>query len=325
MGIVKNKDNSLIDRLLRFKMATNEPTNDYYSFIGGKKDAEPIEPEKEKKVEQTTTFEERFKHRFRDLKLLPPPPPSTGDTIRQSQRHTRIQRPMKHSTPTQGRRHYLRDDSSFDTIESFSDTANNEPKTDYSQKMILADTLRLINAEQAAKKKKSVTIQHYTLLTLILTNILSATLTGFTVYLITSQVKAQKLPTTVEQGPTIRGIHGPTIRGIQEHPVERLPTPVEKRLNIQGTNRHSVKRLPTAVEKKLEAQSLQGNPVNINRGQDEVQGIPGIGVKEHNYTVHIDLGNETEESEEQSWWNEWTFILVITIITTYIPILTLYI
>ena len=75
MGIVKNKDNSLIDRLLRFRMATNEPTNDYYSFIGGKKDAEPIEPEKEKKVEQTTTFEERFKHRFRDPKLLPPPPP----------------------------------------------------------------------------------------------------------------------------------------------------------------------------------------------------------------------------------------------------------
>ena len=170
--------------------------------------------------------------------------------------------------------------------------------------MILADTLRLINAEQAAKKKKSVTIQHFTLLTLILTNILSATLTGFTVYLITSQVTAQKLPTTVEQGPTIRGIHGPTIRGIQEHPVERLPTPVEKRLNIQGINRHSVERLPTAVEKRLEAQSLQGNPVNINRGQDEVQGIPGIGVKEHNYTVHIDLGHETEESEEQSWWNE---------------------
>ena len=69
MGIVKNNNTSLIDRLLSFKMATSEPTNEYYSFIGGKKDAEP-EPEKEKKVEQTTTFEERFKHRFRIL--LPP-------------------------------------------------------------------------------------------------------------------------------------------------------------------------------------------------------------------------------------------------------------
>ena len=70
----KNKDSSLIDRLLQFKMAKNE-TPDYYSFIGGggKKGEEPIEPEKEKS-EQTTTFEERFKHRFKDPKCLPPPP-----------------------------------------------------------------------------------------------------------------------------------------------------------------------------------------------------------------------------------------------------------
>ena len=67
MGIVKNKNTSLIDRLLSFKMATSEPTNEYYSFIGGKKDAE-LEPKKEKTVEQTTSFEARFKNKFRDPK-----------------------------------------------------------------------------------------------------------------------------------------------------------------------------------------------------------------------------------------------------------------
>ena len=47
MGILKNNNSSLIDKLLSFKMATSEPNNEYYSFIGGKKDAE-LEPEKEK-------------------------------------------------------------------------------------------------------------------------------------------------------------------------------------------------------------------------------------------------------------------------------------
>ena len=65
----KNKDSSLINRLVQLKMAKNE-TPDYYSFIGGggKKGEEPIEPEKEK----GETFEERFKHRFKDPKCLPP-------------------------------------------------------------------------------------------------------------------------------------------------------------------------------------------------------------------------------------------------------------
>ena len=169
-----------------------------------------------------------------------------------------------------------------------SDTAHTEPKTDYPKMMILGDTLRLINTQAASKKKKQISIQRYTILTLALTNLLSASITGFTVYL-ACQVKTQQGPTTVqyaptsvEKGPAMSSKHGPSIRRRQEY---------------------NAKHLPAAVE-KIKVQSLQRLPVTIDKDLDELQGIPGIGGTQHNYTVHIDLDHEREESEETSWWNE---------------------
>ena len=84
------------------------------------------------------------------------------------------------------------DDSSFETVETEVGSegkhcinTNNVAATEYSHKQILADTLRLITTEQTAKKKKTKTIHKFTLLTVLLSNVLSISISSFTVYLVT--------------------------------------------------------------------------------------------------------------------------------------------
>ena len=89
-------------------------------------------------------------------------------------------------------------------------------------------------------------------------------MTGFTVYLVTSQDTVQRLPgNPVERLPAIQGLQG--------NPMERLPS-----IKIDGIRK------------------------------DEVQGLPGHGVKRgtHYGVLHIDLGtNTTKEDSEEEWWN----------------------
>ena len=83
------------------------------------------------------------------------------------------------------------DDSSFETVETEVGSEGkhcintNSVATEYTHKQILADTLKLITTEQTEKKKKTKTIHKFTLLTVLLSNILSISISSFTVYLVT--------------------------------------------------------------------------------------------------------------------------------------------
>ena len=59
--------------------------------------------------------------------------------------------------------------------------------TEYTHRQILADTLKLITIEKTTKKKKTKTINKYILLTILLSNVLSISISSFTTYLVTKE------------------------------------------------------------------------------------------------------------------------------------------
>ena len=138
---------------------------------------------------------------------------------------------------------------------------------------------------------KHKTIQKFTLLTVLLSNVLSISISSFTVYLVT---KSHDRPDSSGYQDTHQGLPGIHMDGI--HKEKGLP-------GIHKDGIHKEQGLPGIRMDGIQKDEVQQTTSNHKKGQKTRYGV----MRGTNYgVVHIDLGQNTtkDQDSEEEWWND---------------------